>query len=177
MQVNSGAALAGGPAASIQVPVTVNSGGLLVPDASQGAATLIGSTLTMNSGAIFQWAYNTPSAMGTIAMGSNSLYLPASGSPVFQPAFSVPPTLPINVITWSGSPANTPAWTFDSSHVGAGSYASWGDGSGSWDTGANWQYPYVTGGALSYTAGGLQLTSLTYSQTATGLSPATGPAC
>ena len=59
--VNSGATLIGGPAAVIAVPLTVNSGGVLVPDAGQVSTALIGSSLTMASSSVFQWVYNGPS--------------------------------------------------------------------------------------------------------------------
>ena len=84
-----GGTLAGGPAGSIQVPVTVNSGGVLQPDASQASTALIGSSLTINAGGVFQWVYNGPARQGTIALGSNTLNLPASGNPVFRPQFSL----------------------------------------------------------------------------------------
>ena len=130
--VNSGATLAGGPAGAIEVPVTINSGGVLVPDASQASTALIGSSLTMAAGAVFQWVYSSPTAEGTLALGSNTLNLPASGNPIFRPA-NLPtlPALGTYVMTWTSPPANTPAWTIDTSLQTAGNFATWGfNGSG-----------------------------------------------
>ena len=175
LQVNSGGKLVGGPAASIQVPVTVNSGGVLVPDASQASTALIGSSLTINAGGVFQWAYSGPGAEGTLALGSNVLNLPASGNPVFRPQFSVPPTVGSYVMTWTTPPANKPVWTFDGSLVAAGNSAIWGlNGSGTWDTGTSWNYPSYTGATLNYEPTGLQFSGLAFSNTPGTASPGPG---
>ena len=81
--------LAGGPSAAISALVTVNSNAVLIPDASKSSASLIGGNLTVNAGGVFQWAYNGPTAEGTIALGSHTLTLPSVASglqPVFPPA-------------------------------------------------------------------------------------------
>ena len=119
--------------------------------------------------------------MSTLALGSNTLNLPLSdgsqGNPVFRPQFTVTPSLPINVMTWASPPTNTPAWTFDLSLQGPGSDGVWGvDGTGNWDTGANWGYAVLTGGSLSYTPGGLELTALNFSSVPGTASPGAGAA-
>ena len=165
--------LSGGLAAAIQVPVTVNSGGVLVPDASQASTSAIGSTLTINAGGILQWAFNGPAAEGTIALGNNALNLPASGNPVFRPQFT--PGLGEFVMTWNSSPSNQPAWSFDTSLQSLGSTLVWGiNGAGSWDTGTNWDTALLTGGSLSYQAGGLQVASLNYNDTPGTAAPGPG---
>ena len=62
---------------------------MILPDASNISTALFGSTLTMNSGTVFQWVYNSPTAEGTIALGSQILNLPTTsgslGNPVFRP--------------------------------------------------------------------------------------------
>ena len=92
LSVNSGTTLTGGSAAAISVLVTVNSNAVLVPDASQASASLIGGNLTINAGGILQWAYNGAAAEGTIALGGNTVTLPAGngsqGNPVFRPQFT-----------------------------------------------------------------------------------------
>ena len=65
------------------------------------------SSLTIAASSVFQWVYNSPNAKGTIATGSNTLNLPASGNPIFEPQFALPPAVGTYVMTWSSSPANT----------------------------------------------------------------------
>ena len=119
----------------------------------------------MAAGAVFQWAYNGPGAEATLALGGNTLNLPATngsqGNPVFRPDFTTVPSLGTYVMTWTAPPANTPAWTFDTSLEGAGNFAVWGyNGNGSWDTGTKWAYAVLTAGSLSYTSSGLQVSAL-----------------
>ena len=88
VQVNSGATLIGGPAGSIQIPLSVNSGGVLVPDASQASTPLVGSSLTIKGGGAFQWAYSGTGAEGTLVLGGNTLNLPSgNGHPIFRPQY------------------------------------------------------------------------------------------
>ncbi len=68
LTVNSGATLAGGPAGLIQVPVTVNFGGTLLPDATAASTALIGNSLSIQGGAL-QWVYSGSGAEGTLALG------------------------------------------------------------------------------------------------------------
>ena len=78
-------------------------------------------------------------------------------------------------MTWNSEPTNQPAWTVDLSLESAGNSALWGyNGAGTWDTGGDWNYALLTAASLTYTNSGLQLVSLTYTQTATGLSPSSG---
>ena len=114
------------------------------PDASQASTTIIGSSLTINGGGAFQWAYSGTGAEGTLALGGNTLNLPAGngsqGHPVFRPQYSVAPAAGTYVMTWNSPPANGPAWTFDGSFLSQAS-AFWGiDGAGTWDLGTNWNY-------------------------------------
>ena len=151
VQVNSGGILAGGPAGAIQVPVSINSGGVLQPDASQASTALIGGApgtpgrLTIGASGVFQWVYSGSGAEGTLALGSATLNLPAGGSPIFRPQFLTRARAGAYVMTWSSQPANTPAWTFDNSLVSAGNAATWGSsGASTWDSGASWNYPSYT---------------------------------
>ena len=102
VQVNSGS-LVGGPAGSIQVPVTINSGATIVPDASAASTALIGNSLTINANGAFQWVYSGTAAKGTLALGSAALNLPGqfAGNPVFRPQFLTTPAIGTYVMTWS----------------------------------------------------------------------------
>ena len=60
------------PAGSIQVPVTINGGGILLPDATAASTALIGNSLTISGGGAFQWVYSSSGAKGTLALGSAS---------------------------------------------------------------------------------------------------------
>ena len=145
--------------------MTVNSGGVLAPDASQATASLISSNLTINAGGILQWAYNGSAAEGTIALGGNTLTLPATngsqGNPVFRPQFTPTVARLRHDLEQPGRPK--PAWSFDTSLQTAGSTLLWGvNGAGTWDTGTNWDSVLLTGGSLSYQGGGLQVALLTY---------------
>jgi fibronectin-binding autotransporter adhesin len=171
--VNSGATLVGEPAAAIQVPVTVNSGGVLLPDATGASTGLIGNNLTINAGGIFQWVYSGTGAKGTLALGG-SLSLPSSGNPVFRPQLISAPAVGTYVMTWSSPPVNQPSWTFDGSLASGGNAAVWGDSNGGWDTGSNWNYPSYTAATLSYTTNGLQLASLTVVNVPGTAAPPTG---
>ena len=173
VQVNSGATLIGGPAGLIQIPLTVNSGGALVPNASQASTPLVGNSLTIKGGGALQWAYSGTGAEGTLALGNNTLNLPAGngsqGYPVFRPQYSVAPALGTYVMTWNSPPVNKPAWTFDGSLLPSNAY--WGfNGASTWDVGTNWNYATLSG-SLSYTAGGLQLAALGYNITPGTVSP------
>jgi autotransporter-associated beta strand protein len=176
VQVNTGTTLIGGPGASIQVPVTVNGGGIILPDATAASTALIGSSLSINGGGELQWLFNNSGAKGTIALGSSTLNLPANGfgQPFFRPQFFTAPALGTYVMTWNSPPTNQPAWLFDGSLVGTGATAIWSDSNGLWDTGSNWTYPNYTGGTLSYQPSGLQLTGLSVTNIAGTSAPATG---
>ena len=56
-----------------------------------------------------------------------------------------------------------------------GSALLWGiNGSGAWNTGTNWDTALLTGGSLSYQAGGLQVASLTFNDTPGTVAPGPG---
>ncbi len=176
VQINAGTTLAGGPAGSIQVPVTVSPSGVLKPDATAASTALIGNSLTINGGGRLQWIFNNSGAKGTIALGSGTLNLPDqfSGQPVLRPQFITAPALGTFVMTWNSPPANQPTWGFDGSLAGNGATAMWGDSNDLWDTGSNWIYPNYTGGTLSYQPTGLQLTGLSVTNVTGTSAPATG---
>ena len=176
VQVNSGATLVGGPAGAIQVPVTLASGSALLPDATAASTALIGNSLTVSGGGALQWIYSGSGAEGTLALGSAALNLPGplAGNPVFRPQWVIAPALPVYVMTWNAVPANQPAWGFDGSLVATGNVAVWNDANGSWDTGANWNYPSYTSATLAYQPNGLQLTSLGVTNMAGTAAPAAG---
>ena len=177
MTVNSGATLVGGPAGAIQVPVTLNGGSTLLPDATAASTALIGNTLTINGGGALQWVYSGSGAKGTLALGSGgTLNLSNFNIPVFRPQFVTVPPVGTYVMTWSisNSPTNTPAWSFDGSLVAAGHTATWADGDGNWDTGGNWSYAVCSGSTLSYEPGGLELTGLSVTNVTGTAPPVTG---
>ena len=129
----------------------------------------------INPGGVFQWVYGGPAAEGTLALGSDTLNLLASGNPVFRPQFLTAPPTGTYVMTWSTPPVNQPAWTFDGSLVAAGNSAIWGfNGNGTWDTGASWSYPTYTGATLNYEPNGLQLNGLSPTDQPGTVPPAAG---
>ena len=174
LQVQAGAALMGGPGGSIGVPVTVQTGATLAPDASAASTGLFTNSLTISPSAAFQWSYSSGSAEATLALGGAVLNLPGSGNPIFRPQWVIAPALPVYVMTWNTPPANQPAWGFDGSLVATGNVAVWNDANGTWDTGANWVYPSYTSATLTYQPGGLQLTGLGVTNVAGTAAPATG---
>jgi autotransporter-associated beta strand protein len=172
--VRAGTTLTGGPAGSIGIPVTVQTGATLTPDASSASTVLFTNSLTISPSGAFQWSYSSGSAEGTLALGSAALNLPGTGNPVFRAQWEFAPALPVYVMTWNSQPANRPTWGFDGSLVGTGNLAIWNDANGTWDTGANWVYPSYTSAQFTYQPGGLQLTSLGVTNVAGTAAPPAG---